>query len=106
MSSTKRLLKREAKLRKTLPTSPKRKRSKGLQFEDEIEFEHSEEMDDQSLEQSSRMMSLGNKGPELEDDGNSTIYHVPSFLLKTYEIVDVSEKNFNVHFYRTKSTIQ
>ena len=27
---------------------------------------------------------------EYEDDGNSTIYHVPSFLLKTYEIVDVS----------------
>eukprot|EP00347_Sterkiella_histriomuscorum_P008992 403342943 len=25
---------------------------------------------------------------EYEDDGNSTIYHVPSFLLKTYEIVD------------------
>lgn len=25
-----------------------------------------------------------------EDEGNSTIYHVPSFLLKTYEIVDVS----------------
>ncbi len=27
------------------------------------------------------------------DDANSTIYHVPSFLLKTYEIVDVSFEN-------------
>lgn len=26
------------------------------------------------------------------DDANSTIYHVPSFLLKTYEIVDVSSR--------------
>jgi len=24
----------------------------------------------------------------IEEEGNSNIYHVPSFLLKTYEIVD------------------
>ncbi len=27
---------------------------------------------------------------DLDDDGSNSIYHVPSFLLKTYEIVDVS----------------
>ena len=27
---------------------------------------------------------------EFDDDSNSTIYHVPSFLLKTFEIVDVT----------------
>lgn len=42
-----------------------------------------------SQEQSSRMMSA-NKGDDMGEEGNTTIYHVPSFLLKTYEIVDVS----------------
>ena len=36
------------------------------------------------------MLSNGGKGGDFEEEGNSTIYHVPSFLLKTYEIVDVS----------------
>ena len=31
----------------------------------------------------------GGKEELEEEEGNSTIYHVPSFLLKTYEIVDV-----------------
>ena len=26
---------------------------------------------------------------DFDEESNSTIYHVPSFLLKTYEIVDV-----------------
>lgn len=34
---------------------------------------------------------------DYEEDGNSTIYHVPSFLLKTYEIVDVSKSFLRYH---------
>lgn len=33
---------------------------------------------------------INGSGLDYDDDANSTIYHVPSFLLKTYEIVDVS----------------
>lgn len=38
---------------------------------------------------------------DYEDDGNSTIYHVPSFLLKTYEIVDVSFRSSKSFFKET-----
>ena len=39
------------------------------------------------------------------DDANSTIYHVPSFLLKTYDIVDVS--TIHSHYRnRTRSTMR
>jgi hypothetical protein len=34
------------------------------------------------------------------EDGSTTIYHVPSFLLKTYEIVDVILTYITI-YYRT-----
>jgi hypothetical protein len=67
-------------------------------------------MDEGSLDHSSRMMDLNNKGEggllmSLEDEGKSTIYHVPSFLLKTYEIVDVINLPLNSFINRTRNMI-
>lgn len=66
-------------------------------------------MHEYSEDQSSRMLDANiNKSLGLEDDGNSTIYHVPSFLLKTFEIVDVSPTitlDINLILFRIKNTI-
>ena len=43
---------------------------------------------------------------DFEDEGNSTIYHVPSFLLKTYEIVDVRKLVNDFKYFRTRNMIQ
>ena len=54
------------------------------------------------------MMSVHKQG-DLEEEGNTTIYHVPSFLLKTYEIVDVSKILLSLNdinqFYRIRNMI-
>ena len=52
-------------------------------------MEQSYDNDDHSEDHSSRMASNASITNHKEEENNTTIYHVPSFLLKTYEIVDV-----------------
>ena len=102
MSSTKRLLKREYKEKKNAMGSPRmRKDSEELKYMNENEVEGSFEGEDQSEDHSSRMASSSSLTHHKEEENNTTIYHVPSFLLKTYEIVDVRNllKFYLIHLF-------
>ena len=93
MSSHRRNTKRDTKkTKKDLQTKEEIKEDEHVI--DDIANEDKSEDIDGLMEHSSRMGS--NEAPtqgflafDCGEDGNSTIYHVPSFLLKTYEIVDV-----------------
>lgn len=105
-----RSLKREAKQRGKETFKEEHKKHEDSQFEDDQEYEESEDLGHASEEHSSRIerRMQGDEAPSSfmgfeGDDENATIYHVPSFLLKTYEIVDVrpSPTQFPL---RTRST--
>lgn len=111
MSSNRRNAKREAKQVKETTkknVEERKKQEKSYPFEEAVDFEESNQNHHLSQEQSSILgnddkcdASLGGTGAPGEaphshgfltfegEDASSTIYHVPSFLLKTYEIVDV-----------------
>jgi hypothetical protein len=111
MSSNRRNTKREAKQAKENTkknVEERKKQVKSYPFEEAVDFDESNENHHLSKEHSSMMgnddkhdASLGGTGAPGEvphshgfltfegEDASSTIYHVPSFLLKTYEIVDV-----------------
>ena len=112
MSSNRRNAKREAKQAKEIikkNVEERKKQEKSYPFDEAVDLDESNDNDHLGQEQSSIMgnddkhdASLGGTGAPGEaplshgfltfegEDASSTIYHVPSFLLKTNEIVDVS----------------